>query len=209
MWRATTRLLTPRTRASITLLPSSTSTGCSGHRRQHAQCGIHGDRNRPGVLLWPLLAEARAVMRLRGAVLVEGLFVIGRNGSADRPSRWKGKRPAPPALVKVPLFLTRQVRQGLCAAWAIHLEAIANHGKSVSGWRARSHPANPRFIREVHLSPYRRHWTDRRQDVRRRPAAKRRMAERWVVGLEECYFWAFAAWLAAVWLRGRRLTVRR
>lgn len=113
--------------------------------------------------LWPLSAEARAVTRLRGAVLVESLFVIGRNGSADRPSRWKGKRPAAPALVKVPLFLTRQVRQGLCAAWAIHLEAIANHGKSLSGWRPRSHPANPRFIREVHLSFYRRHWTDKRR----------------------------------------------
>jgi hypothetical protein len=100
--------------------------------------------------------------RLRGAVLVEGLVVIGRNGSADRPSRWKGQRPAATALVKVPLVLTRQMRQGLAADWAVHLEAIANHRKSLRGGRARRHRAKPGFIRKVHLNFYRwRHWTER------------------------------------------------
>ena len=99
--------------------------------------------------------------RLRGAVLVEGLVVIGRNGSADRPSRWKRKRPAAPALVKAPQVLTRQVRQGLAAEWAVQLEA-ANHLKSLSGGRAQRHRANPGFIRKVNLNFYRwRNWTER------------------------------------------------
>ena len=92
-----------------------------------------------------LLSAARGMMRSRGAVLVEGLHAIGRNGWAHRPPRWKGKRPAPPAQIEVPRCLAEQVGQRPAAVWAVHREGIANHRKSLSGWRARSHRANPRL----------------------------------------------------------------
>ena len=90
-----------------------------------------------------LLSAARGMMRSRGSVLVEGLHAIGRNGWAHRPPRWKGKRPAPPAQIEVPRCLAEQVGQRPAAVWAVHREGIANHWKSLSGWRARSHRANP------------------------------------------------------------------